>query len=86
MISNFQSGPRKHASGLSNGCSTVLEGRKSTKFTAWIASFGGKCVLCVCNIVKKFFRNTLCYKFQACLQRYRKTRKMCMKLSKSRPN
>ena len=33
MSSNFQSGPRKHASGLSNGC-TVPEGRESSKFAA----------------------------------------------------
>ena len=33
MISDFQSGPRKHASGLSNGC-TVPEGRESSKSAA----------------------------------------------------
>lgn len=84
MISDFQSGPRKHASGLSNG-RTVPEGRESSKSAAYVFPLVENVFyLYVILFVKKL--EILCYKLKACFQRYRKTRKMRMELSKRRPN
>lgn len=73
------SGSKTHAVGVQNGWThgSVLEGREATEFTACFLSFGWKCVLFRCNIVKNYFRNMLCYKLQAQLQRITGKQEKC---------